>query len=130
VGRFVDIVKDAWLRLFGSWRGFFEYVIFLGVSVAGVANASWLWPVVGAMALLLIGWERYSELFAKAGKVDAGYRELAQLAHSHGHVGLGFALYLRARTLAIVLGAKLGHDALFLIGAFICGHVARWLWFG
>jgi hypothetical protein len=49
--------------------GIFRVGDFLGVSVAGVANASWLWPVVGAMALLLIGWERYSELFAKAGKV-------------------------------------------------------------
>jgi hypothetical protein len=127
VGRFVDIVKDAWLRLFGSWRGFFEYVIFLGVSVAGVANASWLWPVVGAMALLLIGWERYSELFAKAGKIDADDRELA---HRHGHIGMGVGLCLKARTLAIVLGAELGHDALFLVGAFIFGHVARWFWFG
>jgi hypothetical protein len=117
-------------RLFGSWGEFFEYVIFLTVSFAGFANASWLWPVVGAMALLLIGWERYSELFAKAGKIDADYRELAQLAHRHGHIGMGVFLYLKARTLAVVLGAKLGHDALFLIGAFIFGHVARWFWFG
>jgi hypothetical protein len=128
VGRFVDIVKDAWLRLFGSWRGFFEYVIFLGVSVAGVFNASWLWPVVGAMALLLIRWERYSELFAKAGKIDADYRELAQLAHRHGHIGMGVGLYLKARTLLFVLGAKLGHDALFLVATFAIGHVVRWIW--
>jgi hypothetical protein len=117
-------------RLFKSWSEFFEYLIFMSVCLAGLLNGSWLWPVVGAMALLLLGWQRYSELFVKAAKLDADYRDLARLAHSHGHVGLGFSLYLKARTLLIVLGAKLGHDALFLIGAFICGHVARWFWFG
>jgi hypothetical protein len=35
---------------------------------------------------------------------------------------------LRARVLVIVLGAKLGHDALFLVGAFIAGHLKRWFW--
>jgi len=122
----------AWVRrrLFASWREFFEHLIFLGVCVAGVANASWLWPLVGAMLLLLLGWDRYSELFVKAGKIDAEYRDLARLAHRNGHMGIGVSLYLRARTLAIVLGAKLGHDALFLVGAFIFGHAARWFWFG
>jgi len=43
---------------------------------------------------------------------------------------MGVGLYLKARTLAIVLGAKLGHDALFLVGAFVLGHATRWLWFG
>jgi hypothetical protein len=99
------------------------------VCVAGVANASWIWPVVGAMVLLLLGWDRYRELFAKAGKVDAEYRELARLARRNGHFEIAVALYLRARLLVIVLGVKLGHDALFLIGAFIFGHVARWFWF-
>jgi hypothetical protein len=31
--------------------------------------------------------------------------------------------------LVIVLGAKLGHDALFLIGSFMLGHAVRWIWF-
>jgi len=121
----------AWVRWpFASWTEFGEYLVFLSVCVAGVANGSWLWPGVGAMLLLLLGWDRYSELFAKAGKIDAEYRELARLAHRNGHVGIGIALYLRARMLAIVLGAKLGHDVLFLIGAFIFGHLSRWLWLG
>jgi hypothetical protein len=105
-------------------------MIFLGACVAGVANGSWLWPLVGALLLLLLSWDRWSELFAMAGRLDAEYRELARLAHGNGHIGMGFVLYLRARTLAIVLGGKVGHDALFLIGAFIFGHVMRWLWFG
>ena len=35
------------------------------------------------------------------------YRELAQLAHRHGQIGMGVGLYLKARTLVVVLGAKL-----------------------
>jgi hypothetical protein len=38
--------------------------------------------------------------------------------------------YLRARTLLIVVGAKVGHDALFLAGPFLFGHATRWFWLG
>jgi hypothetical protein len=116
------------MRSLGRRRFLFEYLTVLSVCVAGVLNGSWLWPLMGAMVLLLTGWDRYSELFAQAGKIDHEWRELAGLARDHGHIGLALGLYLRARVLVIVLGAKLGHDALFLVGAFFAGHLTRWFW--
>ena len=124
-------MRFAWVRrVFASWTEFGEALVLLSVCVAGVANASRLWPIIGAMVLLLLSWDRYRELFGKAGNLDAEYRKLARLAQRNGHIGIGFALYLRARMLAIVLGAKLGHDALFLIGAFFVGLAVRWFWLG
>lgn len=64
----------------------------------------------------------------KANNIDREYRDLARLAHQYGHKGIGFGLYLRGRTMAVVLGLKVGHDALFLTAAFIFGHVTRWVW--
>jgi hypothetical protein len=115
-------------RVFPSWKDFGEYLTFLSVSLAGLFDASWMWPVVGAMVLLLLGWERYSELFVKAARIDTQYLVLARLAFRHGRAGFGLWLLLKARLLVIVLAAKLGHDALFLIGAYIFGHVTRWVW--
>jgi hypothetical protein len=115
-------------RVFANWTEACEYLTFLSVCLAGLFNASWLWPLVGAMVLLLVGWERYSELFVKAARIDTQYLVLARLALRHGCAGFGFSLLLKARLLVIVLAAKLGHDALFLVGAFIFGHVTRWLW--
>ena len=117
-------------RLFGTWTEFCDYLVFVSVGVAGLAGASWLWPLIGAMVLLLIDWERYRELFVKADKIDAQYRELARLAHRIGHVQTGLGLYVRARALAIVLIGKLGLDALFLVGAFVFGQATRWVWSG
>jgi hypothetical protein len=115
-------------RVFPSWKDFVEYLTFLSVCAAGVFNASWLWPVVGAMVLLLLGWERYSELFVRAARIDVQYLVLARYALRRGHARLALSLFPKARLLMIVLVAKLGHDTLFLIGAFIFGHVMRWVW--
>jgi hypothetical protein len=115
----------AWLpRPFASWREFAEYLVFLSTCVAGVANAAWLWPLIGAMVLLLLGWSRYRDLFAKAGSIDAEYRDLGALAARHGLLGAAIALYARARTLLIVLGVKIGHDALFTGGG-TCSQLGR-----
>lgn len=116
-------------RLFSSWAELAEYFVFLAVAVLGLANASWLWVIIAAMVLLLIGWSRWESLFEKAGKIDADWRELGALWRTFG-LGSGFAQYFRARTLPMVLAAKLGHDALFLAAAFALGHLARWMWFG
>jgi len=113
---------------FASWTEFVEYLVFLSVCVAGILNASWLWIVIAAMLQLLLGWSRYRELFAKAGRIDAEYRDLGALAARHGLMGYAFALYARARTLLIVLGAKIAHDALFTGGAFLFGHATAWVW--
>lgn len=126
--RLFDMVKKHVRRPFDSWTDVFEYLTFLSACVAGVFNASWLWIAIGAMVLLLLGWDRYSELFVKAGRIDAEYLALARLALRHGRTGLGVSLLLKARLVVIVLAAKLGHDALFLTGAFIFGHVTRWVW--
>jgi predicted permease len=128
--RLLEIVWAAVRRPFGGWRQFSEFLVFVGVCVAGVANASWLWIVIGALALLLLTWARWEALFAKAGKVDAEWRDLGTLARRQNVGRLGLDYYLRARTLIIVLGAKVGHDALFLAGAFLFGRAARWFWLG
>lgn len=120
----------AWMpRPFASWIEFLEYLVFITVCVAGVLNGSWLWPLVGAMTLLLLSWSRYRHLFTRAARIDADYRDLAWLERAF-KVGNGLAHYAKARTLPIVLAAKIGHDALFLAGAFIFGHLVRWVWIG
>jgi hypothetical protein len=119
----------AWVRRpFDSWTEFFEYLTFLSVSAAGVANASWLWIAIGAMVLLLLSWSRYRELFAKAAEIDREWRDLAWLMRAY-KAGHGLDLHARAWKLPFVVGVKVGHDALFLAGAFIFGHVTRWAWF-
>jgi hypothetical protein len=106
------------MRPFTSWKEFAEYCVFLGVCVAGIFHASLLWPVIGALILLLLGWQRY----------DGQYRELAQLAHDAGNVPLAFRLFMRARLLIIVLGVKIGHDSLFTVGAYLFGMAIGWFW--
>jgi hypothetical protein len=54
--------------------------VFLSVCEAGIVDASWLWPLVGAMVLLLVDWNGYVELLVQAGKIDATYREFARIA--------------------------------------------------
>jgi hypothetical protein len=114
-------------RLFASWTEIGEFAVFVSVCVAGIANASWLWVVIGGLVLLLLGWGRYRELFAKAGRIDADWRELGSLVRAF-KAGSGLELYARAHTLLLVLGAKVGFDCLFLCGGFLFGHVIRWLW--
>lgn len=118
----------AWTRrLFASWRHFGEYLIFLAVCLAGILNTSWLSIPIGAMALLLLGWSRYRDLFARADRADAEWRDLA--ARMRGdNVGSGLAYYLRSKTVTLVLGIKLLHDSAFLVGAFLFGHAIAWLW--
>ena len=119
----------AWARrVFATWTGLCEYLVFISLAVAGVANASWLWILIGAMVLLLLGWSHYRELFARAGELDARWRELAGLAHRQGKITLAFQLYTMARSLAVVLAAKLGFDCLFMTGAFLFGRAIAWLW--
>ena len=50
-------MRFAWVRrVFASWTEFGEALVLLSVCVAGVANASRLWRIIGAMVLLLLGW--------------------------------------------------------------------------
>jgi hypothetical protein len=114
-------------RVFASWNDFLEYLTFLSVCLTGVFNASWLWIIIGAMVLLLLSWSRYAMLFKRAGEIDREWRDLASLMRAY-KVGHGLDLYAKAWKLPFVLAVKLGHDALFLTGAFIFGHVTRWVW--
>ena len=119
----------AWVRRpFASWQDFFEFLVFLVVCLAGIVHASWLWIVIGAMLLLLLGWSRWSELIAKAGKVDALYRELGRLALAFRVFGASFEMYARAHLVMMVLGAKFLQDAAFLIAAYLFGMASAWLW--
>jgi hypothetical protein len=113
---------------FGSWTDFSEYLVFLGMCVAGVTNASWMWIVIGAMVLLLLGWSRWSALSIKAENIDAEYRALGRLAWERGVYEYVLRMFGNAYHLPFVLGAKVGLDALYLTGAFIFGHVSAWVW--
>ena len=89
----------AWMpRPFASRIEFLEYLVFITMCVAGVLNASWLWPLVGAMTLLLLSWSRYRHLLTRAARIDADYRDLAWLERAF-KVGNGLAHYPKARTL-------------------------------
>ena len=114
-------------RPFTSWIEVLEYLVFLCMGIAGMLDSSWLWPVNGALVLLLLRWSRFRDLFATAGRLDARYRELARLERASNR-GTGFALYGRARLLPTVLAMKIGHDCLFTSCAFLSGLVAAWLW--
>lgn len=105
-----------------------EFVVFFSVCVAGVGNASALWIAIGAMALLLLGWPRYRELFANAAAIDADLREIGMLALQHGFFSDGLKMLVRARNVPFVVGVKLAHDALFLAAAFFVGYGIAWLW--
>ena len=115
-------------RPFASWREFAEFLVFLGVCNAGIFNASWLWVVIGAMTLFLLGFSRWQATIAKAGAVDADYRELGRLAFAARLFGVGFDLYAKSHNVPLVLAAKFGVDTLILAGAFLFGRVAAWLW--
>ena len=115
-------------RLLASWIAVGEFIAFLVVCVAGTLRGSLLWILIAALVLLLLAWQRYEPLFIRAGALDAEYRELAYLALRHGRVDVSLRLYARARMLLTVLGAKVGHDALFLAGAYLFGVGTGWFW--
>ena len=102
--RLAEIVKAA-VRPFKGWTEFFEFLVFLSACVAGVANASWLWVLVGALLLLLLGWRRWEALFVKAGDVDAEWRELGTLARRH-NVGWWGLEYLCAPVRSLSFSAR------------------------
>ena len=118
----------ARLRLFASWTDFFEYLTFLSVCVAGVVHASWRWIFVGTLVLFLLGWPSWKHLIAKAGNVDAAFRELARMALVHRLFGVSFEMYRKAYLVPLVIGAKFLQDALFLTGAYVFGMAAGWFW--
>ena len=119
----------AWTRrLFATWTDFAEYLVFLGVCLAGVLHASWLWIGIGVMTLFLLTFPAWRHLIAKAGNIDADYRELGRLALVHRIFGTSLAMYSKAHFLAVVLGAKFLQDTLFLTGAYVFGMVIAWFW--
>jgi hypothetical protein len=115
-------------RPFATWGEFAEFVVFLAISIAGVFGASWVWVVIGAMTLFLLGFSRWRDTIAKAGSLDVDYRELGRLAFAARLFGIGFDRYARSHNLPLVLAAKFGVDTLFLTGAFLLARVAAWLW--
>jgi hypothetical protein len=127
VRRVFGIVRAAVKRPFSSLRDFIEFLTFLAVSIAGVANASPLWILIGGLALFLTTWPRYAAIYARAGHVDEQWRELGSLERAF-KVGSGWRWFARARVLPTVVLWKLGHDSLFVAGAFLVGHIARWVW--
>jgi hypothetical protein len=97
----------AWTRrLFASWSEFAEYLVFLSVCLAGILR----------------------DVFARAGAIDREWRELGNLALRNEKIALGFGLYVRARALPFVLAMKIGHDCLFMAGAYLFGMAAGWFW--
>jgi hypothetical protein len=65
-------------RLFPSPSAIGEFLVFLGVGVAGMVQATLVWVAVAALALFLLSWSRWQPLIAKPGAVDANYRDLAR----------------------------------------------------
>jgi hypothetical protein len=78
------------------------------------------------LVLFLLGWPLWKHLIAKAGNVDAAFRELACMALVHRLFGVSFELYSRAYLVPLVIGVKFLQDALFLTGAYVFGMAARW----
>jgi hypothetical protein len=102
--------------------GFLEYLVILGVAMAGFAHASWSWVAVGTLALFLLGVSRWENVIIKAAGVDARYRELGRLALASRLFVTGVTMYGKARALLLVVSSKLTHDGLSLGAAFIVGE--------
>jgi len=101
----------------------------MSVCAAGMVHASWLWIVIGALTLFLVTWGRWREIFEKAKRIDRQYRVMGALALSRaGLPGLSMRLYAKAHRVALVLGAKVGQDCLFLAVAYLLGMAANWFW--
>jgi hypothetical protein len=90
-------MRALFVRLFGSWNGFFEYLTIMAACISGLVGLAW-WQGIFLPALLLtvLSWPRWAALVAKAAKVDADWRELAVLAFRHGLEALSFATSLGA----------------------------------
>ena len=97
-------------------------------SESRIFGASWLWVVVGAMMLFVLGFSRWRDTIAKAGSLDADYRELGRLAFAARLFGIGFDMFAKSHHVPLVLAAKFGVDTLFLAGAFLFSRVIGWLW--
>jgi hypothetical protein len=100
-----------------------EYLVFLGVAMAGFTHASWRWVGAGTLGLFLLGLPRWRDLIIKAATVDARYRELGRAALTNGLVGTGIRMYGKACSVLIVVASKLAQDAIYLGAAFAVGVV-------
>ena len=59
---------------------------------------------------------------------EGGPDPAGNLALQNEKIALGFGLYARARSLPFVLAMKIGHDCLFMTGAYLFGMAAGWFW--
>jgi hypothetical protein len=100
-----------------------EYLVFLGVAMAGFAHVSWRWVGVGTLALFLLGFSRWQDLIVKAATMDARYRELGRVALKNGLVCTGISMFGKARSVLLVVASKLAQDAAYLGAAFMTGLV-------
>jgi hypothetical protein len=116
-------------RLFGTWTGFGEYVVFLSVCIAGILHASWFWILIGGLCLFLLGWPRWGPLIGQAGRIDAECRDLGMLMWQHRIEDYGLRYFAHGvYHVPLIIGAKLGFDCLYLTGAYIFGVAAGWFW--
>jgi len=100
--------------MFASPRDLAETFVFFGVCLAGVQHASWRWIVIGTMLLFILGWPRWKNLIASAGRVDAGHRVRGR--------------YRKAHQTIFVIGTKLLQDGGYLAAMYFFGMGTGWLW--
>ena len=124
--------RFAWVpRPFATWTAFAEYLAFLFAVMGDIGEMPW-WSaiVLPSLLLLLLSWPRWHALVVKAGKVDAGYRELGMVWWRRKVDDMALAMFAKSYHLPFVLAVKVGHDCLHLTLAFAFGHVIRRVWFG
>jgi hypothetical protein len=125
----VGVMRALFVRLFGSWTGFLEYLAIISACFSGLVGLAWWQGIfLPALLLTLLSWPRWAALVGKAARIDADWRELGGLAFRHGLDRWAARYFARAYMLPLVLGVKFGSDALHCAGAYVFGILSGWFW--
>src|SRR5262245_56457505 len=95
-------------------------LLFIAMLFAGLMGASWLIPLIGAIALFLLDWPRCEAVVLRAAGVDLQFRKLAVQLWPH-NPWLALEHYVLGCQVPFVLARKLGQDVVFTGTSYLLG---------